>query len=140
MRKLLLAVVFILAPSVAFSSIKVDRSLYCDMTSTQFFYPLVQQEIISLKPFKVEDSVNYFRVKMFKPATAFGMRVQVVFGWSENQMFFVRSPGTAPPEHYGVIVDEGIGNVQSTLNSVGAKKARVSRIDRSTTAITCDGS
>lgn len=139
MLRRLFIVVFLLSPSIAFSSTKLDQAMFCDMTSTNFFYPLVQKELISLKPYKVEDSINYFRVKIFKPLSAFGMPVQAVFGWSETQMIFVRGPGTSPPEIYGILVNEGIGDVQATLNSVGATKAKVSRVEKSITAITCTG-
>jgi hypothetical protein len=130
------------APTMASAAVNLDKGLMCDMSATNFFFPLVQRKLISIEPYAVEDSVSQFR-----PHTplgsgglrAFGMKVETVFGYARGQIMFLRGPGTEPPDIYGVIVKEGIANVQAQLNSVGASKARARRISSSQTAITCEG-
>ena len=130
------------APTMAFAAVNLDKGLMCDMSATNFFYPLVQRKLISLEPYSIEDSVSYFR-----PHTplgsgglrAFGMKVETVFGYARGQIMFLRGPGTESPDVYGVIVREGIANVQAQLNSVAAYKAHTRRISSSETAITCEG-
>lgn len=69
----------------------------------------------------------------------YGMKVVAVLGYASGQLIFPRGPGTEPPETYGVIVKEGIANVQATLNSEGANRVRTRRISPNETAIYCEG-
>lgn len=132
-------------PALSFAAISVDKPMRCEMTATQFFQPLVQRRLISARPYYVEDSVNFFRPANWAFGTkdgdmfAFGMKVVAVFGYASGQMIFTRGPGTEPPDTYGVTVKEGIANVQATLNSEGATRARTRRISTNETAIYCEG-
>lgn len=110
----------------------------CEMTVKAFFAPLVQSNLIDTKPFKVEvpQSVNHFRPKWASRLVVYGMPVSDVFGYTDEPLLFVRR-GEQVEDIYGVIVKEGIANVQAQLSSVGATKARTYRIDGNSTVIFC---
>lgn len=137
----LLAMAFAV-PTMACAAVPLDKGLMCEMSAAAFFSPMVQHKMISLEPFAVEDSISQFQPRAQfgqKSMTAFGMKVETVFGYARGQIMFLRGPGTEPVDTYGVIVKEGIANVQAQLNSMGAHRAQTRRISSSRTAITCEG-
>lgn len=70
------------------------------------------------------DSVSYFKAN--KILTVFGFKVISVFGFEINQQsIFPRGPGTAPPEHIGVVVSNSLSEVKSQISNLGIKKATV---------------
>ncbi|HBF51647.1 MAG TPA: hypothetical protein DDX04_16330 [Massilia sp.] len=130
------------APSMAVAAVNLDKGLTCEMSATAFFSPIVQRRLIDIEPYAVEDSISQFRprAQIGKNALyAFGMKVETVFGYARDQIMFLRGPGTEPENTYGVVVKEGIANVQAQLNSMGVHRAQTRRISSSRTAITCEG-
>ena len=134
----------ILLPATAFS-VEIGGGLTCNSSVSDFFQPLVQRNLIEMKPFMVDDSVSYFHptnrqliMKKSDRILAFDMKVNSVFGYGSGQAMFRRGPGTEPPDIYGVVVNEGIGNVQAQLNSAGAYNAKTRRITSNTTEIFCE--
>lgn len=112
----------------------------CEMTVKAFFAPLVQSNLIDTKPYKVEDqqSLNHFRPKWTARLVVYGMPVADVFGFTDEPLLFIRK-NQHTEDVYGVIVKEGIANVQAQLASVGATKARTYRVDGNSTVIFCKG-
>jgi len=110
----------------------------CGQSVRAFFAPLIQQNLINRKPARVSGpSVNHFLPHFLKPLTAFNLPVVEVFGYTNDPLLFVSSqPGE---DVYGVVVRDGIGNVQAQLDSIGARGARVMRVDQKTTLIMCKG-
>jgi hypothetical protein len=128
------------APMMSTAAVSVNKPLSCEISATQFFQPLVQRKLINLRPYYVEDSVNFFRLSSAGfGMQVYGMKVTAVLGYASGQLMFERGPGTEPPDTYGVIVKEQIANVQATLNSEGATSVRTRRISPSETAIFCEG-
>lgn len=130
------------APTMAFAAVNLDKGLTCDMSAAAFFAPMVQHKLISVEPVSIEDSISHFRPRMPLGSggmLAFGMKVDTVFGYARGQIMFLRGPGTEPADTYGVIVKEGIANVQAQLHSMGAHRAQTRRISSTRTAITCEG-
>lgn len=124
----------------AFALAAEPLSMSCDSTVKDFFAPLIQRNLIANKPFLVDEhSVNHFKPRLFKPLEVYGMPVIRVIGYANQPLLFINN-GTAPAgDVYGVIVKEGIANVQAQLNSVGAVQARTFRVDAKSTAIVCKG-
>lgn len=114
----------------------IDNALACNVTATEFFTPLIQGELLNIKPYSVDSSISFFKPKLFKRITAFGMPVVSVFGYAKDQVMFIKTDARTE-EIYGVIVKESIANVQAQLNAVGATKAKINRVDSSSTSITC---
>lgn len=113
--------------------------LSCGDSVSAFFAPLVQKRLIDPKPIRVaEGSVNHFRPKFMSRLDAYGMPVVEVFGYGTDPLLFMQR-GDQNREVYGVIVREGIANVQAQLNSVGATEAKTFRVDARNTAIVCKG-
>lgn len=138
MFKIFLPLIVAVLPSLCSAKTSnIDKAFFCNMSTTQFFQPLVQLGVLNVKPYAVEDSVSYFHPKFFNQIFLFGIQVEAFFGYADNQIMFTRSPGTAPPELYGVIVRESIANVQAQLNANGATLAKVNRIDSNRTAVAC---
>jgi hypothetical protein len=138
MFKIFLPLIVAVLPSLCDAKTSnIDKAFFCNMSTTQFFQPLVQLGVLNVKPYAVEDSVSYFHPKFFNQISLFGIQVEAFFGYAENQIMFTRGPGTAPPELYGVIVRESIANVQAQLNANGATLAKVNRIDSNRTAVAC---
>lgn len=124
-------------PFAAHATIPVQMS--CDMTVKEFFAPLIQQNLIDSKPFKVEGpSVNYFKPHIFRQLTVYGMPVANVVGATNEPLLFL-SNGSQGKDLFGVVVREGIANVQAQLNSVAAKDMSTYRVDTHTTIILCKG-
>lgn len=141
MKQTALLALALAVPSMA-SAVNLDKGLMCDMSAAAFFAPMVQHKLIDIEPIAVEDSINHFRPRTqlgSKALLAFGMKVETVFGYARGQIMFQRAPGTEPADTYGVIVKEGIANVQAQLGSMGAHRALTRRISSSRTAITCEG-
>jgi hypothetical protein len=139
------ALALALALPCAAQAIELGKGLMCEISAADFFQPLVQRRIIDINPYVVEDSVNYFhptnRQLIMKKADrllAFDMKVNAVFGYARDQVMFRRGPGTEPPNIFGVIVNESIGNVQAQLSNVGAYKAKTRRVTSNTTEIFCE--
>jgi hypothetical protein len=145
-KKYALCAVIAAAPSLAPAATVLDKALMCHMTATDFFTPLAQRGLMEMTAYSIEDSINYFHVtqkhqplKKDSGTVVFGLPVEAVFGYIRGQLLFRRSPGTEPADMYGVVVRDGIGNVRATLDSVGARDAKVRRIDNRTTEIICEG-
>jgi hypothetical protein len=114
-------------------------TMACDISTRSFFEPLVQNGLIKTKPFKVAaHSINYFQPRMFKHLTVYGMPVTFVFGYADDPLLFINNGEKARPI-YGVIVREGIANVQAQLKAVGADRAMTFRVDSNSTMIGCKG-
>ncbi|WP_426079293.1 hypothetical protein [Janthinobacterium sp. PSPC3-1] len=137
LKKCALALTFLL-PLSASAVDEIDVS--CGMSVRSFFEPLIQNRLINPKPAQVEQtgSINHFRPKLLKRLTAYGMTVKSVFGYANEPLLFMNN-GNGNQEVYGVIVSEGIANVQAQLNSVGNTDARTFRTDSNTTIIMCKG-
>lgn len=142
LKKTALLALALAAPSMAAAAVNLDKGLMCDMSAATFFAPMIQHKLIDIEPVSVEDSISHFRPRTQlggKALHAFGMKVETVLGYARGQIMFLRGPGTEPADTYGVIVKEGIANVQAQLNSMGAHRAQTRRISSSRTAITCEG-
>lgn len=137
LRKCAYALLIACAPVAANAAQALDMS--CGSSVAEFFAPLVQQRLISTRPYKVTPgSVNIFRPRLFAGLKVYGLPVVDVFGYSNDPLLFIQRPGSGL-EIYGVIVRESIANVQAQLNSVGATEAKTYRIDAKRTAIACKG-
>jgi hypothetical protein len=66
------------------------------------------------------------------------MPVTYVFGYDDDPLLFINNGDKARPI-YGVIVREGIANVQAQLKAVGADRAMTFRVDSNSTMIGCKG-
>jgi hypothetical protein len=118
----------------------VPIAVDCTSTVRDFFAPLVQQDLIARKPHMVDQlSVNHFRPKFLHPLSAYGMQVSEVLGFANDPLMFTNKNSAPGQEVYGVIVREGIGNVQAQLQSVGVSQARTFRVDAQSTLILCKG-
>jgi hypothetical protein len=138
MFKIFLPLIVAVLPSLCDAKTSnIDKAFFCNMSTVQFFQPLVQRSLINVKPYAVVDSVSYFHPTTFNQISLFGIPVEAFFGYADDQILFVRGPGTAPPEIYGVIVRESVANVRVQLDSYGAKRAEVNRIDSNRTAVAC---
>ena len=137
MKKIVLTC--LLAAALPCHAFELDGALYCNSSVREFFGPLVQNRLIASHPFAVNDSVNVFKPGLLAHLTAFHMKVAAVFGYTDDPLLFVRGPGTAPPDQYGVVVRESIANVQAALASVGATSAQIRLIGPSLTEIACAG-
>jgi hypothetical protein len=114
-------------------------TMACDISTKSFFAPLVQNNLIKTKPVKVAaHSINYFQPRMFKQLSVYGMPVTYVFGYDDDPLLFINNGDKARPI-YGVIVREGIANVQAQLKAVGADRAMTFRVDSNSTMIGCKG-
>jgi hypothetical protein len=123
-----------------FAQAAVNLPLTCDSTVKSFFAPLVQANLIEHKPFIVDEhSLNHFRPKLLSHLAAYGMPVSEVFGYTDDQLLFIKKPGLVDGDVYGVVVKETIANVQAQLSSAGAIGARTYRVDAHSTAIVCKG-
>ena len=111
----------------------------CELSPKDFFEPLIQSQLLQPKPFKVVNSVNFFKLKPFKHVTVLGLPVESVYGFVQDQIMFIHSANT-PGELYGVAVKESIANVQAQLSANGITKAKINRINSELTTITCFGS
>lgn len=127
-----------LLPTFALASNEIDMS--CGQTVKAFFEPLVQRRLIGTKPMSVEQStsINHFSPIVFANITAYGMPVRSVFGYTNEPLFFTNTGGNTR-EVYGVIVKEGIANVQAQLRSAGVENAQTFRADGRSTIILCNG-
>jgi hypothetical protein len=135
--KLYLAMLVLSIPMLARAAVPIEMS--CDMSVKEFFAPLVQQRLISSKPFKIEGpSVNYFRPAMFKQLVVFGLPVTTVVGFTDDPLLFI-SNGKQQRDVFGVIVGESIANVQAQLNAVSATGTATYRIGSNSTIIVCKG-
>ncbi len=154
MKKYAIFAVLAAVPIFSIASIEVDKGLMCNQSTNDFFAPLIQNDSIELKPYKIDDKfISYFNIKNNKSRskksfykkgfengiTAFGMPVISVFGYADGQILFPQNPLGKTPDVYGVAVEEGIANVQAQLRSVGSTKATTYRIDASKTFIICKG-
>lgn len=111
----------------------------CGMSVRAFFAPFIQRNLINPKPVAVaESSVNSFKPKFLKQITALGMPVVSVLGYTDDPLLFVKV-GNPQQDVYGVVVKEGIGNVQAQLKSYDVTDARTFRIDAKSTLILCKG-
>ena len=120
----------------SFAAERFDDAFKCDQSATSFFTDLVQRNLIKIPPSTTNDqSISFFETTT--PATVFGMQVVLVLGYVPGQAMFVTRPVVAT-ERFGVVVKEGIANVQAQLNSMGAMKAKTRRFDSQTTAISCE--
>lgn len=125
-------------PVLAIAATEIDVS--CGQTVKGFFEPLVQRRLIATKPMSVEQStsINHFSPKAFANLTVYGMPVRSVFGYTNEPLFF-RNAGGDTREVYGVIVKEGIANVQAQLRSLGIESAQTFRANDGLTIILCNG-
>ncbi len=145
MKRIALLAAVLTAPTMATAAIDIGKGLACEMPATEFFRPFVQRKLINIGTYRLEDSISYYQPiekNLSHPKggmLAFGMKVDTVFGYARGQLMFERGPGTEPSDTYGVIVKEGIANVQAQLNSVGANRAQTRRISSTRTAIICEG-
>ena len=70
------------------------------------------------RTYVVEDSVSYF--KLNRRLRVAGFSPVAVFGFEHRYpRFFVRGPGTAPPETIGIVVRGSIASVKAKLNKLG---------------------
>ncbi|WP_373987020.1 hypothetical protein [Duganella sp. BuS-21] len=123
-----------------FACAAVPLSMDCTSTVRDFFAPLVQGDLIARKPYIVDQhSLNHFKPKLFKPLTVYGLPVIYVLGYANDPLLFINKGSPPDADVYGVIVKEGIANVQAQLTSVGAVQARTYRVDAQLTAIICKG-
>lgn len=134
------AALALLTPFVAAAqddAYQVDMS--CAATVREFFTPLVQQGVINTKAISIDPktSMNHFDFADNKQATAYGMPVKAFFGYADEPLLFLRGMKVAGAG-YGVIVNEGVANVQAQLNSFGATRAKALRIKTDYTAIACE--
>lgn len=138
MKKPLIAALALTASMAAVAKpIEIDAR--CGQRVADFFAPLIQQDLIKRKPYSVSPgNVNLFDVRLFKPLTAFGLPVTTVMGYTDDPLLFTARTASEQ-DVYGVMVREGIGNVQAHLNSIGVTDARVIRADAKTTVILCKG-
>lgn len=113
--------------------------LRCDQSVKEFFAPLIQARVINPKPASVEThSVNVFNVRLLSKVMAHGLPVLQVVGYTDDPLLFTRNdPDTV--DLYGVVVRESVANVQTHLNSIGATKAGVLRLDAQRTVVICKG-
>jgi hypothetical protein len=151
LNKFPIAVLLFAAPIFAFGAPAVG-GMRCDMTAQSFFEPLMQDGVIDLKPVRIERYVSYFGLTAAKSKhrfskkwmqentpTAFGIPVEAVFGYVGGQLAFAQDPERQTADVYGVIVSDGIANVQAQLRSVGADRAQTLRVDSNKTIIICKG-
>ncbi|MCL6483489.1 MAG: hypothetical protein I4O49_04800 [Janthinobacterium lividum] len=127
-----------LLPTFAAASNEIDMS--CGQSVKAFFAPLVQGRLINTKPISVnqDTSINVFDVRVLKPLTAHGMPVRMVYGFTDEPLLFTNT-GNSKQDVYGVIVKEGIANVQAQLNSLGETRAFTRRFDGQSTMTSCKG-
>ena len=111
----------------------------CDLSPKAFFEPLIQSQLLQPKPFKVVNSVNFFKPKLFKHITVLGLPVEFVYGFVQDQIMFIHG-SQSHDEVYGVIVKESVANVQAQLTANGITKAKINRLNAELTQITCFGS
>jgi len=112
----------------------------CGQTVRDFFAPLIQQNLINRKPARVSSaSLNVFTPHFLKPLTAFGLPVIEVVGVSDDPLLFVSNGTPSKQDVYGVVVRDGIGNVQADLNSIGMTATRIMRVEEKRTLILCKG-
>jgi len=137
MKRILITLILSILSTQIFAQERLDEAFKCDRSTADFFSPLVQRQLLNPKAIVVVDSVNYFKPKLFKKLTVYGLPVIQVYGWADNQVMFIKSPGNqTPSELYGVVVREGVANVQAQLNSFGSKAVAI-RVEEGQTAITC---
>lgn len=124
--------------SVAHSAVPINMN--CGMSVKAFFTPLIQGRLINPKPFHVTpgSSLNQFRPKAFVGLTAFDLPVTTVVGFTDEPLLFTKV-AEVTQDVYGVVVREGIGNVQAHLSSLGVPNARIFRVDAKATLILCKG-
>lgn len=125
-------------PVVAFGATQ-EINAACGQTVRDFFAPLIQQNLINPKPARVTRAVNVFNPRLLKPLTAFGLPVIEVVGITDDPLLFVSTGAPHAQDVYGVVVRDGIGNVQAHLNSIGMGDARVMRVEEKKTLILCKG-
>jgi hypothetical protein len=123
-----------------FACAAVPLIVDCNSTVRDFFAPLIQQDLIARKPFMVDQlSVNHFKPRFLKPLAAYGMPVTEILGFANDPLLFTNKNSTPGQEVYGVLVKEGIANVQAQLQSVGVTNARTFRVASLSTLILCKG-
>ena len=137
MKKLLLPLLLAL-PCVSFGA-SFEMPISCDLSPKAFFEPLIQSQLLQPKPFKVVNSVNFFKPKLFKHITVLGLPVESVYGFVQDQIMFIHG-SQSHDEVYGVIVKESVANVQAQLTANGITKAKINRLNAELTQITCFGS
>ena len=139
MLKHIAAALVLSGPVVAFGATH-EINAACGQSVRDFFAPLIQQNLINPKPARVSSaSVNVFNPRFLKPLTAFGLPVIEVVGNTDDPLLFVSNGTPHAQDVYGVVVRDGIGNVQAHLNSIGVTAARVMRVDEKQTLILCKG-
>lgn len=135
-----IAVALALSGPVAAIGATHEINAACGQTVRDFFAPLIQQNLINPKPARVTSaSINVFNPRFLKPLTAFGLPVLEVLGNTDDPLLFVSNGTPHGQDVYGVVVRDGIGNVQAHLNSIGVTEARVMRIEDKKTLILCKG-
>lgn len=142
MKNLVITALLAGVPFACTAGTNLDQAMGCLTTGGDFFSPLIQRGLIQKKPYLVEDSINHFRVsKLGKTAgiSAFGLPVEAVFGYVSGQIFFLRGPGTEPPDTYGVIVEATQSEADSRIYISGIGDAKTRVISKNRTAITCEG-
>jgi hypothetical protein len=78
----------------------------------------LQKNGFTSKASYVVDSINYFG--LLKPLKAWAFRPKAVFGWQEGYgKFFVRGPGTSPPEMIGIISSDSVAVTKAKLKRLG---------------------
>ena len=138
MLKRFSAILLFSLPILAHSAVSLDDSLQCNVPAKDFFAPLIQQSLISPKPSQVSiESLNFFKPKLFKKLTAFGMPVTFVIGFINDQVMFIHRGSASKNNLYGVIVNETISNVQAQLSSYQDFKAKTFRVNSALTMIIC---
>lgn len=76
------------------------------------------------KTYVVQDSISYYRLK--RPMSVLGFNPVAVFGFQQGyDNFFLRSPGTAPPEMVGIITRDSVSSAKTRLSKLGLKNVRV---------------
>lgn len=76
------------------------------------------------RAYVVEDTVSYF--KLNKPLRVLGFSPVGVFGFQKGYpRFFVRGPGTLPPETIGIVVRDDVANVKARLTKLGMSNLEV---------------
>lgn len=140
LNKPLFAALAMCAPLAA-TAAPVALDMSCTSTVKAFFAPLIQDNVINPKPFRItaQSSLNHFQPRLLKSMHVYGMPVVEVFGYTNEPLLFVNNGTPMQQDVYGAVVRESIANVQAQLNSMGATSARTVRLDREQTIIICKG-
>jgi hypothetical protein len=135
---LVLLALIAIFPAPAFSH-ALDPSLACDETAHDFVTGLVDAQSIETPPMRVEpNSVNAFRPAGDAGLTAFGLRVQAVFGYQPGDPLFKAGAGKAPSSPvYGVVVLGSADSVTHRLVEAGSTAVVHPVIPLVLTAIVC---